>query len=178
MGRLEWTGGRAGCGRRLGELEGRHRGDGGSSEALLLTYAEKLTLDIPQATVGDILLLTQPAPASSGFDIYSRVFARPVGIDEDPVVRRSPILSCKALTLNSRSMLAFLADRRSTHRPRRLLPPRPEHRFSSPSLVAGARELDVASEAGQQTRRRACCCAGQGGEEGGVEGPGEEGHEG
>ncbi|BGP03017.1 hypothetical protein NBRC10513v2_006743 [Rhodotorula toruloides] len=37
------------------------------------------------ATVGDILLLTQPAPASSGFDIYSRVFARPVGIDEDPV---------------------------------------------------------------------------------------------
>ncbi|BGP10931.1 hypothetical protein JCM10049v2_006825 [Rhodotorula toruloides] len=37
------------------------------------------------ATVGDILLLTQPAPGSSGFDIYSRVFARPVGIDEDPV---------------------------------------------------------------------------------------------
>ncbi|BGP27211.1 phenazine biosynthesis PhzC/PhzF family protein [Rhodotorula toruloides] len=47
---------------------------------------ENLKVDIAAtATVGDILLLTQPAPSSSGFDIYSRVFARPVGIDEDPV---------------------------------------------------------------------------------------------
>ncbi|GAA6036413.1 hypothetical protein JCM8097_001708 [Rhodosporidiobolus ruineniae] len=37
------------------------------------------------ASYAKLTILTQPAPANSGFDIYSRVFAPAVGIDEDPV---------------------------------------------------------------------------------------------
>ncbi|GAA5853056.1 hypothetical protein JCM8547_000185, partial [Rhodosporidiobolus lusitaniae] len=35
--------------------------------------------------VGKLVILTQPAPADSGYYVYSRVFAPAVGIDEDPV---------------------------------------------------------------------------------------------
>lgn len=41
----------------------------------------------PQADIGDLIMLTCPAPADSGFDIYSRVFAPAFGVPEDPVVR-------------------------------------------------------------------------------------------
>ena len=40
-----------------------------------------------QADIGDLIMLTCPAPADSGFDIYSRVFAPAFGVPEDPVVR-------------------------------------------------------------------------------------------
>lgn len=37
-----------------------------------------------------LTILTQAAPADSGFDVYSRVFAPAVGINEDPVVSTFP----------------------------------------------------------------------------------------
>lgn len=43
------------------------------------------TLSQPQ--LGRQLILTCPAPAESGSDIYSRVFAPASGVPEDPVVR-------------------------------------------------------------------------------------------
>ncbi|GAA5919525.1 hypothetical protein JCM1841_002254 [Sporobolomyces salmonicolor] len=47
---------------------------------------EKLEVDAGLlSNVGDLVILTQPAPVSSGFDIYSRVFAPDLGIPEDPV---------------------------------------------------------------------------------------------
>ncbi|KAG0660143.1 hypothetical protein C6P46_004773 [Rhodotorula mucilaginosa] len=39
----------------------------------------------PLADIGDLIMLTCPAPADSGFDIYSRVFAPAFGVPEDPV---------------------------------------------------------------------------------------------
>lgn len=36
-------------------------------------------------SIGDMVILTQPAPLGSGFDIYSRVFGPDVEIPEDPV---------------------------------------------------------------------------------------------
>ncbi|BGP51140.1 hypothetical protein JCM10450v2_007069 [Rhodotorula kratochvilovae] len=38
----------------------------------------------PLAAAGKLVILTQPSP-EAGFDIHSRVFAAPLGIDEDPV---------------------------------------------------------------------------------------------
>ncbi|GAA5881123.1 hypothetical protein JCM1840_007112 [Sporobolomyces johnsonii] len=47
---------------------------------------EKLEVDAGLLShLGDLVILTQPAPVSSGFDIYSRVFAPNLGIPEDPV---------------------------------------------------------------------------------------------
>ncbi|GAA5984654.1 hypothetical protein JCM10908_003443 [Rhodotorula pacifica] len=39
----------------------------------------------PLAAIGDLVIFTCPAPADSGFDIYSRVFAPAFGVPEDPV---------------------------------------------------------------------------------------------
>ncbi|BGP19595.1 hypothetical protein JCM10213v2_007690 [Rhodosporidiobolus nylandii] len=46
------------------------------------------------ATAGRLTILTQPAPTSSGFDIYSRVFAPAVGINEDPVTGAAHTALC------------------------------------------------------------------------------------
>ncbi|GAA6009580.1 hypothetical protein JCM10207_004110 [Rhodosporidiobolus poonsookiae] len=47
---------------------------------------EKLSVKAKElGTIGKLITLTVPAPASSGYDIYSRVFAPLLGIDEDPV---------------------------------------------------------------------------------------------
>jgi predicted PhzF superfamily epimerase YddE/YHI9 len=39
-----------------------------------------------QLAIGDMVILTQPAPPESGFDVYSRVFGPDEEIPEDPVV--------------------------------------------------------------------------------------------
>lgn len=56
-------------------------------------------------------MLTCPAPAESGFDIYSRVFAPAFGVPEDPVVRF--VLS--AFSLPSCQTLPRDFDSRSNH---------------------------------------------------------------
>ncbi|GAA5913086.1 hypothetical protein JCM6882_005557 [Rhodosporidiobolus microsporus] len=47
---------------------------------------EKLQVKTTEiGAAGKLVILTQPAPAASGYTIYSRVFAPLLGIDEDPV---------------------------------------------------------------------------------------------
>lgn len=55
----------------------------GSSTGGSPAFEQSQTADISSSMV----ILTQPAPAESDNDVYSRVFAPAVGVDEDPVVR-------------------------------------------------------------------------------------------
>ncbi|BGP19602.1 hypothetical protein JCM10213_000197 [Rhodosporidiobolus nylandii] len=56
---------------------------------------EGLKVDFPKIEpAGRTVILTQPAPASSEFDIYSRIFGPAVGINEDPVTGSAHTALC------------------------------------------------------------------------------------
>lgn len=48
-----------------------------------------LRLSYTQSGIGSMVILTQPAPQDSEQDIFSRVFAPDIGVNEDPVVSLS-----------------------------------------------------------------------------------------
>jgi len=119
-----------------------------------------------QSGIGNIVILTQPAPKDSLHDCYSRVFAPDIGVPEDPVVRIHLQLVSTALhtdpnrnqstdwsgSHSSRTFLAFVSL---------ALPPAP--------IGFDQGDIYSASEAGQSTRWRDHCHFRQGEEASGTE---------